>query len=295
MISPSGRLRRLALMDGKTVAASAESISYNARGQREAIRYGNGVATAYSYDPQTFYLVTQTTTGPLGAATRTLQQLRYAYDPVGNISSAEDATQNVVFTSNSQILPRADYAYDALYRLAWASGREQRGLYPAGRPQRPNNAPLVTSPSSPNDATALRSYAELYAYDDAGNLVTLRHTTPQHDGDFTMALAVDSASNRAVPDDRPPGSPQALDPRAAYDAAGDMLRLDHVQVIGWMRAAGSHRRRSSRAPATLPTPSTIATTAMVNACARCASARSAAGAHSAGDDLPGRLRGSAGL
>jgi RHS repeat-associated protein len=224
---PSGRLRRLALLDGGKVAASAEAIDYNARGQRETIRYGNGLVTTCTYEPKTFYLATQTTTGPGGA----LQQLSYSYDPVGNISRAEDAAQNVVFTRNSQVLPRADYAYDALYRLTWAAGREQRGLYDAGRPQRPGDGRFLARQNGPNDGTALRAYVESYRYDEAGNLIEIRHVAVG--GEFTLTLAVAAESNRAMPDDRPAGSAQPLDPRTAYDPAGNMLRLDHLRALGW--------------------------------------------------------------
>jgi len=59
------------------------NIDYNAKAQRELIVYGNGAETAYSYDPNTFRLLTLTTTRASDNAT--LQALSYTYDPVGNI------------------------------------------------------------------------------------------------------------------------------------------------------------------------------------------------------------------
>ena len=75
------------LLDPATASRHAvTSISYNARGQRVSIGYGNGTGTAYGYDPQTFRLVTLTTTRPgsSAAAQQTVQDLSYFYDPVGN-------------------------------------------------------------------------------------------------------------------------------------------------------------------------------------------------------------------
>ena len=76
------------------------NINYNAKGQRELIAYGNGAQTAYEYDPLTFRLTRLATTRPanpdavvsqLFKTATLIQDLRYTYDPTGNITRIEDA------------------------------------------------------------------------------------------------------------------------------------------------------------------------------------------------------------
>ena len=69
------------------------NIDYNAKGQRELIAYGNGVRTTYDYDPLTFRLIHLHTrpawlSGRSQLCTdRRVQDLRYTYDPAGNITA----------------------------------------------------------------------------------------------------------------------------------------------------------------------------------------------------------------
>jgi len=72
------------------------NISYNPKGQRERIKYGNGARTKYEYDEKTFRLKRLLSTRNNGADK--LQDLNYFYDPVGNITQiADDAQQNIFF------------------------------------------------------------------------------------------------------------------------------------------------------------------------------------------------------
>ena len=67
-------------------------------------------------------------------------------------------------------LPALDYAYDALYRLIQAQGRESIGL--ASQPQTTwDDSPRMgqTLPL-PANAQALRNYTESYQYDSVGNV-----------------------------------------------------------------------------------------------------------------------------
>ena len=98
------------------------SIEYDARGQRQRIEYGNGTLTTYEHDPLTFRLRRLHTTNT--AETIEHQDLRYTYDPVGNITEIRDLAQPVVFTSNAAISADQRFTYDALYRLIQAEGRE---------------------------------------------------------------------------------------------------------------------------------------------------------------------------
>ncbi|HMG21331.1 MAG TPA: hypothetical protein VK607_08450, partial [Kofleriaceae bacterium] len=112
--------------------AVIESIAYDARGQREAIRHANGTRTRFTYDPQTFRLVQLRTTRPgydpvfpsAIAQFRNpdvVQNLFYTHDPVGNVTEIYDDAFRPAFFANQVIEPEARYTYDALYRLIAAS------------------------------------------------------------------------------------------------------------------------------------------------------------------------------
>ena len=90
-------------------AAAATSfvtnIDYNEKGQRTLVAYANGARTTYEYDPLTFRLTHLRTTRPGHDATASLlfsdptvvQDIRYTYDPAGNITRIEDAALKTVF------------------------------------------------------------------------------------------------------------------------------------------------------------------------------------------------------
>ena len=66
------------------VTTFVQDIDYDAKGQREKIVYGNGATTEYAYDPLTFRLTHMVTTR--GGDADLLQDLRYTFDPAGNIN-----------------------------------------------------------------------------------------------------------------------------------------------------------------------------------------------------------------
>lgn len=94
------------------------SMAYDEFGQRVRMVLGNGVTSTYRYDPFTRRLAKLETTTPLG---RTLQNIAYAYDRVGNVTTmwvngigapVRDRSGTVTFR----------YGYDELYRPTSASG-----------------------------------------------------------------------------------------------------------------------------------------------------------------------------
>ena len=116
------------------------NIDYNAKGQRERIRYGNGAETEYRYDEETFRLVRLHTRRnaaafpddcpqppPAGWPGCDMQKLYYTYDPAGNITHIRDDAQQTIYFRNKRVEPSADYTYDAVYRLIEATGREHLG------------------------------------------------------------------------------------------------------------------------------------------------------------------------
>ncbi len=177
------------LLDGVTVdsATFVDAILYNARGQRAAIEYGNGVSTEYSYDSDTFRLATLTTTR--AADSKLLQDLTYEYDPVGNITAIGNAAEDAVFFSNAVVTPDQEFQYDALYRLTNAWGREKSAR------SRADWAEPAYGSSIPDAAETMQSYEQRYTYDEAGNIEEMRHLLSSTT-DWVRTYAYDTGSNR---------------------------------------------------------------------------------------------------
>jgi RHS repeat-associated protein len=227
-------------------------IRYDARGQRTRIEHGNGTRTEYEYDPDTFRLVHLRTSRdpgafpddcpgpPAGAGTGcAIQSLRYTYDPVGNVVACRDDAQQTVFFRNRRVEPSADYAYDALYRLVEATGREHLGQ--VGGPPSVDEGPRVGL-LHPGDGNALARYRERYAYDEAGNLVAVTHRgdDPSRPG-WTRAYTYDEASlvepaarsNRLTRTTVAAAGPQPHLEECAHDPHGNMVRLPPLQAMAW--------------------------------------------------------------
>jgi RHS repeat-associated protein len=174
------------------------AVAYDARGRRTLIDYGNGVRTTYDYDPLTLRLVRLHTRrdaaafpgdgdGPPGWPGSDLQDLRYTYDPAGNVTHLRDEAQQSVYFRNQRVEPSAAYTYDSLNRLIEATGREHLGQRVGQR-----NAP--TPPDAlggfharlnhPGDGGAMGTYLERYFYDSVGNVLSVRHqgSDPAHPG-----------------------------------------------------------------------------------------------------------------
>src|SRR5262249_39753672 len=111
-----------AALRGDVMTSFVDAITYNEKGQRLAIQYGNHVARTYEYEPETFRLSRVATTRTDGAL---LQDLRYVYDPVANVVSQSDDAQQANYFSGAVTTAGGEYEYDALYRLTRALGREQ--------------------------------------------------------------------------------------------------------------------------------------------------------------------------
>jgi YD repeat-containing protein len=136
------------------------SASYNARGQRTSVRYGNGVTTTATYDPATSRLTGMLTVGPSGA----LQNLAYTYDAAGNLVRIEDGVGSA----------SRRYSYDAGNRLVAASGwfggvAEQYAYSATGNLT--SLASLIYTYSDPSHPWRLGMIADgrAYTYDGNGN------------------------------------------------------------------------------------------------------------------------------
>jgi RHS repeat-associated protein len=177
-----------------------EHITYNAKGQRILIAYGNGVMTRYAYDPATFRLsrlrserFTQPAAKKYQPTGAPLQDFAYVYDLSGNLLKLHDRTPGSGIPNQPNLgqingldwLDRA-FGYDPLYRLRSATGREWAGP--------PPTRPWDDAPKS-QDPNLTRSYTESYEYDRAGNLMELRHKAGAGSFTRTFALVDDGASS----------------------------------------------------------------------------------------------------
>jgi hypothetical protein len=209
-------------------------IDYNAKGQRTLIEYGNRVTTSYDYDPETFRL-TQLQTMRSGTA---LQDLRYTYDPVGNITHIQDDAdiQNTVYFRNQRVEPSSDYTYDALYRLIEATGREHLGQNGNGNLLSPVQPGATDDPRvgllHPGDGNAMGNYTEQYDYDEVGNILRMIHAATS--GGWTRRYAYADDSNRvlstSLPGDEPLGDYSAT---YDHDLHGNMTQMPHLPVMAW--------------------------------------------------------------
>ena len=206
-------------------------IDYNAKGQRTLIRYGNnGAQTTYEYDKETFRLTNLRTTRPAGrnglasrifANVTIVQDLRYTYDPVGNVVEIRDSAQQTHFYAGLMTQPVTRYAYDPLYRLVAASGREHDSLQP-GYADPAFGKPIP----HPNDANKLRPYTQTYTYDPSGNLTQVQHSAGPT-GSWTRSPVYASDSNRLL----------EADGGFGYDAHGNMTVMPHQPgELGWDHA-----------------------------------------------------------
>ncbi|MFD7712974.1 SpvB/TcaC N-terminal domain-containing protein, partial [Streptomyces sp. NPDC059786] len=229
--------------------AFVTNVDYNARGQREQIDYANGAATTYRYDPLTFRLVRLITTRPAdpdATASQLLvdrsvvQDLRYFYDPVGNVTRIEDAALKTVVRAGQRVEPVEAYTYDAVYRLVEATRREhiaQNALDfgpPAGEHR---DYPFAGQRAHPNDLQALRNYTELYEYDPAGNIEALIHRangagwTRRYEYDDDSPLEAGKKSNRLTRTTTGNGLNHVE--TYTHDAHGNMTSMPHLAAMAW--------------------------------------------------------------
>jgi RHS repeat-associated protein len=209
------------------------NVDYNAKGQRQRITYGNGVATTYDHDPLTFRLTRLRTR----RGHEHLQDLAYTYDPVGNITHIEDDAQQTIFFRNTRVEPSNDYIYDATYQLIEATGREHLGQ---------RNAPTApdafngfhTRQDHPGDGQAMGRYVERYVYDAAGNILQMRHagSDPSHPGwTRTYSYANASSIERDKIGNRLSSTRIGDGPVEPYthDAHGNMTSMPHLPLMRW--------------------------------------------------------------
>jgi RHS repeat-associated protein len=213
------------------------SIDYNARGDRLRIRYANHTSTRYEYDPESFRLIRlHTARSGFPSEAVDLQDVGYTYDPVGNITHLLDdaGIQGSVFFRNQRVDASSDFDYDAIYRLTEATGREHLGQAEGKSGGiRPTDAfdRSRIGLSQPNDAAAMATYHESYAYDPAGNILKLIHDVAGWRWTRTYEYA--------ERDGFPPTNRLlrticgGITEHYAYDANGNMTSMAHLPRLEW--------------------------------------------------------------
>jgi RHS repeat-associated protein len=215
-----------------------DRIAYNARRQRILIAYGNGVMTRYAYHPQSSKLVRmrsdryQQPDVLTYTSSVSLQDLAYTYDLVGNVLSIQDRTSESGVVNNPQAAQVTDanlarllaegnalirqFAYDPLYRLQSATGRESDPF--------DTDAPWDETHRS-QDFTRTRLYTERYDYDAAGNLLQLQHSWQGTRWQRQFSL---DGSNRLSTVQRGQTVHQY-----EYDASGNLIQENQSRHFEW--------------------------------------------------------------
>jgi hypothetical protein len=231
---------------GATTAISyVSNIDYNEKGQRVNIQYGNGVVTSYEYDPKTFRLTRLLSERPNypdssnpDSTIKTLQDLHYTYDPVGNITQIADDAQQKIYYNGQVVNPSQTFTYDPLYRLILATGREHISQNSTTSPE-PDGLNLAHTPL-PSDGTAMRNYTRNYEYDGVGNILSMIHVA--NNGNWTRNYGYNSENNRLASTVIGSGTPYNY----THNAHGSMTNMSHLNVMDWNYAEQlSHIQRGT--------------------------------------------------
>lgn len=221
----AGNLLQVAL-DGETFV---DHIAYDARGQRTFIALGNGVMTRYAHDPVTHRLRRRrseryTKPDPEAPVYRRrgapLEDVAYDHDLAGNITAMRDRSPESGLPASPLGPDGLDrvFAYDPLYRLVSATGREcDRAPVPFPPPDRPRCT----------DWTRTRAYTERYRYDPLGNTEELRHLAGA--GTFTRRFTMTGDGNRLASVTVGDGRSSAY----VHDANGNLVRENLTRRFAW--------------------------------------------------------------
>ncbi|MFL6139752.1 MAG: SpvB/TcaC N-terminal domain-containing protein [Frankiaceae bacterium] len=235
--SRTGQLARVAVtMPGGDELVVLDGVTRNARGQRTGAVLGNGVAVAHELDRYSFATTRISATRPAsaGAPARTLQDLRYTYDPAGNVTRKVDEAQQpdrpTPLLTGLTVSSHADFTYDAAYRLVEATGRVHQALlehdYRAGAAGTFKGTRHLTL----DNGAAVERYRRTYSYDPSGNLTRIVHQGASRS--WTTDAWVSAASNRALPA-RDPSGVAVTDPESRFDAIGQCTSMPHLRSMQW--------------------------------------------------------------
>lgn len=233
----------------EVVTLFVTDIQYNARGQRTRIDYatrdGKGFSTSYTYDPITFrlaHMITKRSSAHFDATDRPgeLQNLKYTYDPVGNITFIRDDAQQTIYFRNRRVEPSSEYTYDAIYRLVEATGREHLGQPNSPTPPDPFND-FHTHLQHPGDGNSMGTYVERYLYDSVGNILSMQHrgSTPEQPGwtrtyDYNESSQLESGKvNNRLSATTLAGITNTYHYDGTAGLHGNMTTMPHLPLMQW--------------------------------------------------------------
>ncbi|HEJ9662248.1 TPA: RHS repeat domain-containing protein [Proteus mirabilis] len=203
-----------------------KAISYSAAGQKLRVEQGNGLVTTYEYETETQRLLHVKTQRPQGHALgmRVIQDLRYEYDPVGNVICLKNDAEATRYWRNQKVVPENRYVYDSLYQLVSATGRELTNQHTPASIQSQTITTLV------KDAQSYTNYTRLYTYDRSGNLIKIRHHSLLAQQSFTQNICVSLRSNRALFENQHTVIGN-IDEH--FDAMGNQQQLSTEAILEW--------------------------------------------------------------
>ncbi|HYD97610.1 MAG TPA: RHS repeat-associated core domain-containing protein [Noviherbaspirillum sp.] len=174
---------------GDAAGLFATLFRYDARSYRVVQRYASSSAAFVASLPASG---TQWIDGGSDAGRR--QDIRYAFDPNGNVLALQDAYPAIVFGEGRMAL--VDYRYDALNRMLNASGMESAAASPTE--STPGYGAAATAVGSDAGAQLL-PYRQYYEYDDGGNITALAHfSNGSLSASRSTAMKVSGGSNRCI-------------------------------------------------------------------------------------------------
>ncbi len=223
--------------------AVLKDATFTAFGERATEHLGNDVLVSYEYDPMTRRLArlrSQRIGAGQGTATarrgRIFQDLKYTYDPAGNVVQIADrvqaAARHPISGLGSDVSGSRTFEHDPYYQLVRATGRVHRALVAGAHDPRLGGL-KSTRTISLNDGGQIGNYTRTYSYDPAGNMKRMKHTggTNAPEGwrtDFWRS----ATSNRSLPQVDHNGV-AITDPEGRFDAAGNCRQLAHVAGLEW--------------------------------------------------------------
>jgi RHS repeat-associated protein len=190
---------------GKDFSTVIEETEYDAKGRRILVLHGNGVETRATYNDISLRLIRSVSirkhkkksTGSHKHHNDYLQDLRYFYDAIGNITAVKDDAKHDIFFRNHRVTSTQAFTYDSAYQLVEATGREHLGQMNNAKD---SHGAGQISPSldaridQPNDAKAVGRYIERYQYDTAGNILKMWHRNQTESREWTRHYAYEEPS-----------------------------------------------------------------------------------------------------
>jgi RHS repeat-associated protein len=244
---PGGGIASVRVTTADGVLSDAEFLreaAYNARGQQTGAVLGNGVEISYGYDSLTFRMNRLTSVLPASApgGPKTIQDIEYTFDPVGNIVHFVDHAQQPEpvhsdIMQGLHVSSHCEFTYDAFYQLEEATGRVHQALRPHDYRSDPliENAIKGTRHLHLNNGAAVERYRRTYGYDLSGNIQFINHAGSGAGADsrsWNTEIWTSPSSNRSLPFNDSNGIP-VTNPETRFDANGNNIYMPHLRRIDW--------------------------------------------------------------